>query len=294
MDEMKDLDLLESSSAIQEMMEIARKQGGYLSGEARGAENNAVESLKRLDETRISLGSPRDRLTLLTPELFKTLGVELDPITAGQLAERNFYYMTMAVSMVPGSGVQFSELKLELDFTPKGEKEALVHSMFPNSEFKAVINWGAGLQLGLDAGLNWKIGTDGSPVELQTKLGGMQASVANKNEYKGFIAIPEFSFKVGRADIEAAGAGDTFCYWKFARPELKETQTMRFGLVFKLPAKVKKITLTGKAKARVSRPWLTAALHDVWQWLNQDRINKGVFLGDEKPWELDLPTPKAG
>ncbi len=258
----------------------------------------ASAALKRLDQTRIDLGSPRDNLTRLTPTLFEAVGVKLNPLQKKQLSDRNFYYMTISVSMVPGSGVQFSQLKVEFDFEPKGEKEALVHTLFPNRAWKDVIHWGAGLKLGMDANLDWSLGLDMAnlPPEVKQAIdklpGELSSQINNKNEYKAVIDIPEFTYKLGRAEIEATGEGNSFCYWNIEKPELKETQTAQFGIIFKAPKKVRKITLTGKAKATTSMPWLTTSLQNVFSALSkkyQDEVEKGLPLGDLKTWELTLP-----
>ncbi len=300
MSQLNNTDLIECQAALKSIAQTVQIAEGNL-GSAKGDHkvSPAETALQRLDQTRISLGNPRDNLVRLTPRLFTAINVELDPIQKAMLAGNNFYYMTVAVSMIPGNGVQFSQLKLELDFEPKGSNEPLVHSMFPTAAWKDVITYGAGLSLGLNARLQWSAGLDSDKAAEALKQahvnlpGEVSANVSNKNKYSAFITIPDFSYNMGRAEIEAAGEGNSFCYWLFEKPELKESQNVKFGMVFKTPKKVKKVNLTGKIKAQTSMPWLTANLRAVFNALNpnqQNAIRSGLVLGDYKEWEVSLPA----
>lgn len=289
-------DLLAAQSDFQSLLETVRLNEGHM-GASSATPGEIARELEKMGQTRIKLGHPRDNLVLLEPSLFKAVGVQLDPIQKKKQKNENFYYMTVAVSMVPGDGVFYDQLKCELEFGPEGDDSPIIHSIFPSPEWKEVLKWGAELNLSLNADLSWAIGLDlddPTQISLFNALPKeIQAKVKNKNTYKGLIVIPSFSYSLGRAEITATGDGNTFGYWDIQKPELQQTQTVKFGLIFKAPKTVTQVTLKGKAVARVSRNWLVGNLKPLLSSLTEPQkkqVANGYPAGDYFDVTLKLPV----
>ncbi len=284
-------DLARSKELLEQLFAEVKKQEGTLAGgEKLGTGGKALKSLL---QTRILFGNPNDRLTRLTPKLFKSVGLPLDDIQKRQLADCDFYYMTLAVNLFGAPGVQFKELICELDFGPKGMGEPIIQTMFPTGEWHDVLTYGAALGLGLDANLAWKAALN-VPEDVLAKLkiklpGSIAVNVENKDSYKGWIAVPEFSFSIGRKEIAAVGAKNSLCRWTISEPKLHKEDTVEFGVVFKVPKGCKSIELTGKALAQPSVPWLAAKLDHLFQHLSA-KVKKVVEgkkdtpIGDHEQW----------
>lgn len=263
-----------------------------------------AEALQQLRETRLSFGNPYHNLTRLTPERLEECGIELPVIQKLQMKERfDFYFMTLPVSMQPGRGVQFTRLECLLDFGPKGQDEPIVHSIFPQGEWQEVLRLGRKMNLGLDGNLEWKAGLEFTNSALPANLpASIRGKVSNINEFKAYITIPEFSYELGKTGIAATGAGNSQCFWRIDKPELKKVQTVQFGVVFKVPRGKSVIELTGIVSVEPSFQWLTGNLKDVFDCLSErlkgllrlkDEERRGMDrlpMGDHEKWEITLPV----
>lgn len=290
-------ELANAQADLDGLLTVAQVQEGHMaarSGQRKGPTTQALENLRK---TRVTFGQPRDSLVHLNPKLFTSLGINLDPIQQEKLKTENFYYMTIPVSMIPGDAVNYDQIKCRLEFGPQDENVAIVFSMFPEAHWKEVLKYGAELNVGLNADLTWGVGLglDHPDIERLQKLlpAEVQGNVRNKNDYKGFIVIPAFSYSLGRPDIVATGVGSHFGYWDIQKPELKQTQTIKFGMIFKVPKKIKKVLLTGVTAAETSKNWLFSNLKPLFNSFSaaqRERVAKGIPLGDFVEWELKLPT----
>lgn len=91
------------------------------------------------------------------------------------------------------------------------------------------------------------------------------------------------------------------CFWRIDKPELKEVQTIKFGVVFKVPKTVKAIKMVGTVIAEPDMAWLSANVRDVYEALSErlrelfskrdeDRIGaERLPVGDHERWVLSLP-----
>ncbi len=236
-------------------------------------------ALQRLRETKITFGNPHDNLIRLTEPLFQEIGVELSQIHRQQMENRfDFYYMTLTVSMQPAPGTEFSKVECVLDFSPKGQDEPIIQTIFPKSEWREMLKLGGSINVGLNGNLDWVAGID---VPLEQSLGKLKAKVVNNNDLKAFLAIPEYSFELGRADIAATGEGNSECFWRIEHPDLKKVQTSRFGVVFKVPKATEAITLKAMVAVEPNFNWLTANLKYVFEALSQ-KFKDLLILQDEK------------
>jgi len=262
-----------------------------------GLEATTVDSLFK---TKITFGNPKDNLIRLTRKRFENVGIELTPIRAQQMrSEYNFYYMTVTVNMRPQPGTQFKMLCCQLNLGPKGPDEPIVQSIFPQNQWRTVMNWGGGLNLGLNGNLEWEMGVDASKAAEITKLpGALQAHVGNKNEMKSFIVVPDYNYEVGRFDIAAYGEGTSECYWYIQEPDLQTMTTVQFGMVFKVPKTTDTVTLHGVAWAEPDMNWLVANLRNVRNFLKEkfvtllkrrNEVSKQFARGAAEEWTLTLP-----
>lgn len=294
-------DLDAAQSILDDLLAEVRAEEGPLSaGTKLGA---GAQALQRLRETRVSFGNPTDALIRLTPKLFESLGVELNEIRRRQMREQfDFYYMTLSVSLQPGRGVQFRRVECALDFGPKGANEPIVQRLFPAREWNEVLRWGGGLKLTLNGDLDWGVGVPGlDATQVEALPGRVRARVSNADALRSLIVVPDYAFSLGRAEVAASGEGNSECFWRIERPDLQQTQTVTFGVVFKVPQSMSTITLTGLVAAEPSMSWLTAHLRNVFEGLSErlqqflrrtagdGPADEGLSVGDHETWALTLP-----
>ncbi|MDM8549421.1 hypothetical protein QUF72_05050 [Desulfobacterales bacterium HSG2] len=301
-DKLSDQDLKDARELLDNLFEEVSSEEGTLAGGMKlGRGGKTLQSLR---ETKVSFGNPNNNLIHLTEELFGDIEIELTPIHEQQMRDRfDFYYMTLAVSMQPGRDVQFTSIACELDFAPKGSDEPIVQSIFPKSEWREMLRLGRQMSLGLNGNLGWSAGINPSDMPMLENLpGSIRANIENKNEIKAFIAVPNYSFELGKTDIAATGEGNSECFWRIEKPDLQKAQTVQFGVVFKVPKGVSSIELTGLVSAEPSFRWLTADLGDVFEYLS-DNLKRVLSLkdderrggdrlpvGDHEKWMIDLPN----
>ncbi len=259
-----------------------------------------AETVKNLLDTRVTFGNPRANLIRLTKKRFDDVGVELGPITAEQLRKsHDFYYMTLTVQMRSRPGAVFKLLVTELDFGPKGPDEPIVQSIFPQNQWRDVLNFGGGLSLGLNGDLAWDVGVDPTALSAAAQLpGNVVASMSNKNDMQAFVVVPDFKFASGRFEIAAYGEGTSECFWRIDSPELQTQSTVQYGIVFKVPKGTQEVTLKGTAWAEPSMSVLTANLRDVLRDLSErfkalfrqkEDASTQLARGTIEEWRLELP-----
>jgi hypothetical protein len=288
----------ETEALLTEFFEEVRGWEGSLAGGKKlGLGASAIESLL---QTTISFGNPRDQLKLLTEAGFHSAGVQLTQDLQRQIRhESDFYYMTLPVYLRAKPTTQFRQLCCELDFSPKGEHEPIVHKIFPTSEWKTMMQWGVGMNLALNENLDWKIEIDASKAaEIANLPGELKAHIANKNELKAYVIVPDYPHEIGRSEVLAQGEGSSTCYWYIQKPELTRTGTVLFTTVFKVPKGTGLVNLRIAAWAEPNINWLTADIRDVFSELS-DRFKdllrlkdagSNLAIGESEEWaSLRLP-----
>lgn len=260
----------------------------------------AAVAIQNLQETKVTFGNPQDNLISLTEKALHNSGIVLTSIRQQQMSQsHDFYYMTLTVDMRPKPGAHFKSLACELNFGPKGPAEPIVQTIFPSTKWREVMQWGGGMHLGLNGNLDWEVGIDATNVANITGLpANLKAAVANKNEMKSFIVVPDFSYDLGRFEIAAAGEGNSECYWHIQDAELQKSISVKFGLVFKVPKGTESVTLLGRAWAEPSMNWLTGNISDVRRELSQrlqdifkkqEAESRKMARGAAEEWILPLP-----
>lgn len=257
-------------------------------------------AVDNLFQTQVMFGNPNNKLTLLTEETFKESGAELTSIYKQQMHEYyDFYYMTLTVGLRPKPGVQFWRLSCELDFGPKGNNEPIVQTIFPNQQWRSIMNYGVGMDIGLNGNLNWSVGIDASKLNeiINFISPDLKGNVVNKNDFKAFIAIPEYKYELGNSEITALGEGNSTCYWRIQDQELQKVGTANFAVLFKVPKGTESINLRGIAWAEPNMNWLTADVRDVFSELadrfkdllrSKDKAASKFARGTCEKWKLTL------
>ncbi|MGB3536199.1 MAG: hypothetical protein WBA13_22105 [Microcoleaceae cyanobacterium] len=292
--------LQQADTLLSELFQEVQKWEGTLAGGTKlsmGAE--AVNSLR---QSKVSFGNPKDRLIQLTEEMFKNHGIELNALYKQQMQEQfDFYYMTITVDLRPERAAKFWRLTCKFDFTPKGNNEAIIQSLFPTQSWRSVMSFGVGMEVGLNGNLDWNIGIDSSQFaklieQLPTEL---KANVVNKDDFKAFLAIPAYKYELGHPEILTTGEGNSTCYWRIQDQELQKIGTAKFAIVFKVPKGTNSISLEGQVWAEPSMNWLTENLEDVAAQLSekfQNLLGQGneaasrFACGDSERWTLSLPS----
>jgi len=289
----------EADTLLSELLQEVQKWEGTLAGGTKlGTGAAAVESLLK---TQVSFGNPQDRLTLLTEETFKGSGTELIGIYKQQMqTQYDFYYMTLTVGLRAQPGAQFRRLTCQLDFHPKGNNEPIIQSIFPNHKWRTIMNFGVGIDVGLNGNLEWSAGVDSAWLGELTNLlpGELKTNATNKNELKAFLVLPEYKYELSHAEVTAIGDGSSTCYWRIQDQEIQKVGTAKFAVVFKVPKGTESINLRGIAWAEPNMNWLAADVRDVFSEFS-DRFKNLLRRKDEaaiqlarianEEWSLILP-----
>jgi hypothetical protein len=261
------------------------------------------EAIKSLQQSRVLFGNPTNQLIYLTEETFKNSGTELNDIYRQQMREKfDFYYMTLAISLLPERAARFWRLSCNLNFEPKGTQEPIIQTLFPTQQWRSVMSFGVGMEVGLNGDLDWNVGVDSSELgRLADSLpGDLKAKVGSKDNFTGFITLPNYKYELGYPEILVTGEGNSICDWRIQDENLQKLGTLRLGIVFKVPQGVDTIILKGQVWAEPNMNWLTADLKDVFSalgnkfktLLNQgDEVSNQFARGMKEEWQLSLPKP---
>lgn len=291
------VDLESTRCFLDDLFQMVLEEEGTLAG---GTAENLYEggqACQGLRETKITFGDPLYRLTRLTPKLFSELGIELDPFLKEHRKRYDIYYMVLVASLAPKRGATFQRVECELQFDPEGATGAIVETIFPQTKWRTVLEWGGGMNLGLNGRLDWEVGVpdDATLDQLKKFAGTPTANLKNNNELKAHIVVPDYQFRMGRLDVSAAGEGNNYCRWRIEDPQLQETEEAKFVIVFGVPKGTKTIQLTGTVVADTKMSWLTAQLNNVFGdlsdrfktlWQPEARLPIGV----RETWQLQLPA----
>jgi hypothetical protein len=280
--------------------EVQNWEGMLASGTELGAGASAIENLR---QSQVGFGNPRDNLVLLTEETFRDNGIELNSTYKEQMqSQYDFYSMTLTVSLRPKPIVQFWRLTCELNFAPKGKQETIIQAIFPTEKWRSVMNFGIGMDIGVNGNLDWSAGVDASELTQIIELlpNELKANASTKNEIKTFTAIPAYKYELGYSEIFTSGVGESICYWRIQDRELQKVGTVKLAVVFKVPKGAESINLRGLAAAEPNVNWLTSDIRDVFSELsdqfknllrNKEEAAKQLARGDAKEWVLLLPKP---
>lgn len=292
----------ESDELLSDLLdEVQRWEGTLAGGSKLGLGAAAVTNLK---DSKISLGNPKEKLTLLTEANFQETGTELSNIYRQQMQEQySFYYLTLKVELRPKPTAQFWRLICELDFGPKGEQEPILQSVFPNEKWRSVLRAGVGMDVGLNGNLDWTAGVDTSALAavLEQVPGEIKGEITNKNELKAFVAMPAYKYEFGLFEILTTGVGST-AYWRIQDEALKKTGMVEFATVFKVPKAIQELELVGKAWVEPDVNWLFADVRDVAGELsdrfkklfrNKEEAASRFARWDAEKWQLQLPKAKT-
>jgi hypothetical protein len=232
----------------------------------------------------------------MTAQLFAEAGVRLSEVLIRQMHDQfKFYYLTVPVTLMPRRGVQFTRVECRLNFGPKGSREPIIQSIAPQRQWREVLEWGGAMKLKIDGKLDFSVDLE-VPAPAIALPGAIKAHLAAQNDAQARIIVPDYSFKIGRAEITATGEGNSECFWRIESPQLREEQTVKFSVIFKVPRDVDRVELAGLVIASPDMNWLGANLRDVYEFLSDNlkalfRPNSEVQLGvgDHEKWVLALP-----
>ena len=261
------------------------------------------EAIKSLQQSRVLFGNPNNQLIYLTEETFQNSGTELNNIYRQQMqGQFDFYYMTLAISLLPERAARFWRLSCNLNFEPKGTQEPIIQTLFPTQQWRSVMSFGVGMEVGLNGDLDWNIGVDISELgRLSDSLpGDIKAKVGSKDNFKGFITLPNYKYELGYPEILVTGEGNSICDWRIQDENLQKLGTLRLGIVFKVPQGADTIILKGQVWAEPNMNWLTADLKDVFSAIGNkfktlldrgDEVSNKFARGMIEEWQLSLPKP---
>jgi len=298
-DELSPPNIQEADALLSDLFqEVQNWEGTLASDQKFGMGAEAVDSLFR---SNVSFGNPENCLIQLTEKLFKSSNTELEKNYKQEMQEKSdFYYMTITVDMRPERAARFWRLTCKLDFGPKGSGEPIIQRLFPTQQWRSVMSFGVGMDVGLNSNLDWNIGVDSAQLADLSQLlpGELQANLGSKDNFQAFLALPSYRYELGHPEILTTGEGSSTSYWRIQNNELQKIGTVKFAIVFKVPKGTESITLDGNVWAEPSINWLTANLEDVADKLSerfQNLLRQGnqgasrFVRGEPKTWTLTLP-----
>lgn len=273
-------------------------------GPAQRSLGRGGKALNALKEIKTEFGDPNNDLVAIKENLFIEK-FSLNDIQKKKMQEYDFYYMTLNFNMHPGDSnieIEFSRLICQLDFEllDKNKGKPIIHSMLPKSEWRDILSLDREIKLSINGDLEWELGIDSSDGKLDNLPGKIRTQLSNKNNLNANFSVPSYKYSLKKAIINASGEGSDWCRWKFENVKIKDTGTIKFGLVFKVPRGIKKIKFRGIAKVEPKRAWLISNISDITRALsdkfrellnrnNVKKFNNEVFVGDHKEWTLNLP-----
>lgn len=298
-DKLSPPDLQEANELLSDLLEEVQRWEGTLAGGTKlGPGAEAVTNLK---DSKVSLGNPNDKLTLLTEKNFQDTEIELNSIYRQQMKNQyDFYYLTLTVGLRPKATAQFWRLFCELDFGPKGDEEPILQNVFPNEKWRSVLNAGVGMNIGLNGNLDWTVGVDSSALTsvLEQVPGEIKGEITNNNEFNAFMVMSAYKYEFGHFEILATGKGGSTAYWRIEDQALKKTGTVEFATVFKVPKAIQQIELVAKAWVEPDVNWLFVDVRDVAGELsehfkqllrNKEEAASKFVRWDAERWQLQLP-----
>jgi hypothetical protein len=284
-----------SQPLLQEAIASAQKWEGDL-GE-RGKAKKAEAAFTALANGRIELGHPQGHTLRIRRQTFEDHGLLLSPeIIASMKGKDGYAYYAIAIPtlLYPGRGAEYRLLECGLTFTAaKKSRQPAIETIFPEEQWKPVLDWGGNLHLALDTMLQWGVEVEGIEAALGDLSGELAGRVANSNALTSFIKIAPFTYSLGRMEIVAEKSSQT-AMWRLDSKESIRGRDGRFVVLLKAPKEVTQIQIEVAAQAEPSFTWLFAQVEHVFDRLPAAiqaiiRREKGLPLQDFQTWTLDLP-----
>lgn len=281
---------------LQNAIAAVQKWEGNLGkkGEAKKAE----AAFTALAQGRIELGHPQGHTHRVRRKAFEEHGLTLSLAIAASMKGKDgygYYVITIPTLLYPGRGAEYRLLECQLTFTADDKKtrQPAIETIFPEKQWKPVLDWGGSLHLALNALLQW--GVEGEEIEaaLGSISGELTGRVANSNSLTSFIKIAPFTYSLGRMEIAAEKSSHT-AMWRLDSRESIRGRDGRFVVLLKAHKEIKQIQIEAAAQAEPSFSWLFAQVEHVFDRLPEAiqaiiRRQKGLPLQDFQTWTLNLP-----
>ncbi|GGA24478.1 hypothetical protein [Okeania sp. KiyG1] len=296
----------DAEDLLNDLFEAVRSKESELAGGEIQELKRGATAIQRLKETTVKFGNPRSRLIPLTAKGFEAKGIELNYEIKQLMKQFDFYSMVVSIDPKPQSSVLISKLECQLDFSPQGKEEVIVHRIIPNSKWQTVLKTGVNLNLGLDANLEVGFGVDVSEFTKIVNLPDydkLKANIGTNNELKTFIVLDSLNYRLGKFNLFAQGEDNSRCYWRLEKPEIQDKSTVKFDIIFKVPKGWESVDLIGNVWIEPSIDWLNGELIDVMSTLpdhlknlfgSKDKAAKSFAVGVKEEWigEKQIILPK--
>jgi hypothetical protein len=284
-----------SQLLLQEAITISQKWEADL-GE-KGRAKKAEAAFTALANGKIELGHPQEHTHRIRRKAFEQHELTLSPAIVASMKGKDgydYYVIAVATLLYPGRGAEYRLLECGLTFSAdKKSRQPAIETIFPEQQWKPVLDWGGSLHLALDTLLQWGVEVEGIEVALGDLSGELAGRVANSNALTSFIKIAPFTYSLGRMEIVAEKSSQK-AMWRLDSKESIRGRDGRFVVLLKAPKEVTQIQIEAAVQAEPSFSWLFAQVQHVFDRLPAAiqaiiRREKGLPLQDFQTWMLDLP-----
>ncbi len=212
------------------------------------------------------------------------------PTDLADLIKRfDFFLVNIPVTLVPAPGAGFSDLECRVRFNPDdpGSKRPVAYEVFPQEQWRDILSLHGSLQVGLDAGLRFKV----DPVPLLATLGVPELPVdarvvALAKGSSGFVVGP-FTSTLRRQVVLCRGQGNVEVIWQLRGKDVVGREEPRLGIVLKVPKGTARVDIVGAMRVRHDQRFLAGVFRRLLALVKEPTekfLRAGAPVDDSRLW----------
>lgn len=293
---METIQPIDTDALLDEAISTARRWETSLSPST-GGRQQATDAFEALKQGRLVLDTPQADVQRIRLEDFAQQNLSVTPKIAEQMGAEGFafYIVPLTVLLFPGRGAQYRLLEMQCSFEPlTGPHQLAIQRVFPNPQWKPVLDWGGAFSLALDSNLEWSATVPQTNIDTGIFSGALAGQVKPEAQQGSFVRIDSFNYTLGRMEIEAQFTA-TVAMWRIDSPQaIRDQRQVRLVMLLKAPSEVRQVTLHAAAQAEASFDWLSAQIGHVFARLSETlqhtiRQQRGLPTQAFQSWTLHLP-----
>ncbi|MHC9542311.1 MAG: hypothetical protein AB9903_22610 [Vulcanimicrobiota bacterium] len=259
----------------------------------------ATDTLCALKEGKVELGNPQHTLKVIDPRKFEENGIGIKESILNEISKPNgwkYLLFHLPVLLFTGRGLKFSlfELQSTLSALSSIMEQPVIHSIFPQGEWRSILEYGVGMDLTINSAL--QLGIDGAvPLELLAPLkGDITCNMDAESKQFGKIKVNQYTYDLGHALIEAKNNGKTVM-WRFDYEKVyNSAKSIDLIVICKVPKDLFEFKVTSSCYAEASINWIAENIEHIFSRLTQPFRKilldcRGIKYEDSKVWTLKIP-----